>query len=324
MTDTREAIKTAGEILTDFLKSGPKSSKHLAETKTKLYEVALSIVTSAEEATASYERLCKEFLDKVILAKGMPTRIISGDGEKQTDIVSSSGSHISQKFDALLPSIRERFEWCIGNYNSQAKLYLDEQLSQLQALLKQFLEQVPIGGTKGKATKSRISEIKKELRQLAKWDQLFYVYKARSFSAEIEYLFALEGNPIAAIWHYNQMDEQGEYRKTYSHKERDGHVYSVRGNWAIGKGLMMAEPYGYIDEVSRPSQEIGCMCHLQLVYGIRDLPNEMVTEKGWSELGRVREATRRGSQASKPNIPAEPETERSGPRSRFMRWFGRS
>jgi hypothetical protein len=323
MTDTREAIQAAGEILIDFLKSGPKSSNHRAETKTKIYEVALSIVTNAEEATASYEQFCKEFLDKVVQVKGMPTRTIFSDEEKQAQLVSSSGSHISQNFDALLPSIRERFEWCISNYNLQAKRYLDEQLSQFQALLEQFIEQVPIGGTKDKAIKSQVSEIKKELRQLAKWDKLFNIYKAISFPAEIEYLFALEGNPIAAIWRYSQADEQGEYRKTYSHKERDGRVYVVRDNWAIGKGLMTAEPYGYIDEISHPNQEIGCMCHLQWVYNIRDLPKEMVTEKGVSALKRARALMQTESEAQKPNIAVEPETGRSGLKNLLMRWIGR-
>jgi len=323
MTDTREAIQVAGEILTDFLKSGPKSSNNLAETKTKIYEVAFSIVTSAEEATARYEQFCKEFLDKVVQVKGMPTRTIFSDGEKQAQLVSSSGSHISQNFDVLLPSIRERFEWCVSNYNLQAKRYLDEQLSQFMALLEQFIKQVPIGGTKDKAIKSQVSEIKKELRQLAKWDKLFNIYKATSFPAEIEYLFALEGKPIAAIWRYSRTDEQGEYRKTYSHKERDGRVYVVRDNWAISKGLMTAEPYGYIDEVSHPNQEIGCMCSLHWLYAIRDLPTNMVTEKGVSELKRVRALMQTESEAQKPNIAAEPETRPSGLKNRLMRWIGR-
>jgi hypothetical protein len=323
MTDTREAIQAAGEILTDFLKSGPKSSNHLVETKAKIYEVAFSIVTSAEEATANYEQSCKEFLDKVVQVKGMPTRTIVREGEKQARLVSSSGSHISRNFDALLPSIRERFEWSISNYSVQAKRYLDEQFSELQALLEQLIEQVPIGGTKDRAITGQVSEIKEEIRQLAKWDKLFNIYKAESFPSEVEYLFALEGKPIAAIWRYSEADEQGEYRKTYSHKERDGRVYVVRDNWALAKGLMTAEPYGYIDEVSHPNQEIGCMCSLQWLYAISDLPTNMVTEKGVSELKRVRALMQTQSEARKPNLAPEPDMRPSGLKNRLLRWIGR-
>jgi len=312
-----------GEILTSFLKSGPTSPDHLQETKTTISNLSRSIVVSAEEATASYERVCREFLGKVIRVKGMPTRIISGDRESQPDIVSSSGKHVAQNFDALLPSIQKRFEWCVTNYKSEATAYLDERLRQCDTMVHQFLERVPMGGTKDKKIKSRIGEIKKELRLLAKWDRLFYVYKAMCFPAEVEFLFSLEGNPIAAIWHYNPIDEQTDYPKTYDHKQRDELVYAVRGNWAITKGLMKAGPNGYLDEISRPSQEIGCLCHLQWLYFFSRLPTNMVTEKGFSELKRARALMQTESEAQKPNIAAEPKTRPSGLKNRIMRWIGR-
>ena len=321
MTDTRETVQAVGEILAGFLKSGPKSLDDLQETKTTISKLALSTAVSADEATASYEGVCREFLDKAIRCKGMPTRVISDDRNIQSGIVSSSGSHIAQEFDALLPSIKKRFEWCVTNYNLEAKAYLGEQLSQFDTLVQQFLEQVPSGGTKDKAIKSRIVEIKKALRPLGKWDRLFYVHKAMSFPAEVEFLFSLEGNPLAAIWHYNPIDEHGDYPKTYDHKNRDNLVFAVRGNWAITKGLMKEGANGYLDEISRPSQELGCMCHLQWLYSIRRLPPDMATEKGRAQLARV--AIQLGGQAQKPNIPAEPETRRNALVSRLLRWFGR-
>lgn len=323
MTEVRETVQAVGEILTGFLKSGPTSPDHAQETKTTLSKLARSIPVSADEATASYERVCREFLDKVIRVKGMPTRMIAGDRESQPDIVSSSGKHVAQNFEALLASIKKRFEWCVTNYKSEATAYLDERLRQCDTMVHQFLEQVPMGGTKDKEVKSRIGEIKKELRTLEKWDRLFYVHKAMCFPAEVEFLFSLESNPIAAIWHYNPIDEQTDYPKNYYHKQRNELVYAVRGNWAITKGLMKVGPNGYLDEISRPSQEIGCMCHLQWLYSISRLPTNMVTEKGVSELKRVRALMRTESEVQKLNIAAEPETRSSGLRNRLMRWIGR-
>jgi hypothetical protein len=293
------------------------------ETRTTISKLARSIAISADEATANYEEVCREFLDKTIRVKGMPTRTISGGRGSQSDIVSSSGKHVAQNFDALLPTIKKRFELCVSNYKSEAPAYLDEQLRQCDVMVQQFLERVPMGGTKDKDTKNRITEIKKELRPLAKWDRLFYVHKAMSFPAEVEFLFSLEGNPIAAIWHYNSIDEKTDYPKTYDHKHRDGFVYAVRGNWAIAKGLMNAGPNGYLDEISRPSQEVGCMCYLQWLYSISRLPTNMVTEKGFAELKRVRAAMQTGSAAQKPNIAAELETRPRGLKDRLMRWIGR-
>lgn len=318
--EPREAIQSVGKALADFLKSGPCSLHHVTEVQEAIAAIVSSMVTTPETATENYAATCRESLEKAKQVKGMPTRAISGDGG--ADTVSASGDHIAKKFPALLPSITERFDWCVKNYSAQARLYFGEQLAEFNALVSRFLEAVPVGGSKDKAIRSRIAEIRSELRSLIKWERLFYTYKAMSFPAELEYLFALEGNPIAAVWHYNVLDEQGEYQKTYSHRQRDGHVYAVRRNWAIAKGLMRAGPDGYIDEISRPHQDIGCMCDLQWLYGIRDLPIDMVTEKGRSELTGVRSAIQMVSQAQKPTISAEPATGRSALRSRLLRWFG--
>ena len=78
-----------------------------------------------------------------------------------------------------------------------------------------------------------------------------------------------------------------------------------------------------IDEVSHPNQEIGCMCRLEWLYSIRSLPTNMVTEKGISELKRVRALMLTESEAQKSNIPGELETMPSGLKNRLMRWLGR-
>lgn len=179
------------------------------------------------------------------------------------------------------------------------------------------------GGSRDKALKRRISEIKSELRALSKWNKLFDIYKRGSFAAEVEYVFKLESNPIAAVWRYSSLDEEGEYQKTYNHKQRDGHVYTVRSNWALQKGLMKVGPDGYLDEISRPCEEVGCSCYLQWLYSLSDLPTCIVTEKGISELKRVRALMQIEGEAQKPNIAAEPETNPSGLANRLMRWIGR-
>lgn len=274
--DTREAINAIGESLATFLKSGPKSPDHREDTYVDLLESARAMAPSSAAATASYERACKDFLDEVIRVKGMPFRAISGSDERQAQSVSPSGSHVGETFDALLPSIIERFEWCVENYRSQASSFLEDQIARLQAMLKEFLDQVPDGGTRDKTIKSKIAEIKRELRFLVKWNRLFYTYKARSFPAEVEYLFVLASHdPLAAIWEYSDLDAQGEYQMTYNHQQRAGRVYAVRGSWAIAKGLMKVGQAGYLDEISRPGQEIGCMCSLRWVTSLASVPPEM-------------------------------------------------
>jgi len=345
--DIKESIQSVGEILSDFLKEGPKSPDHTTKIKEQISKIVADIVIDPAESTENYKRICKDFLDNVIAVKGLPTRAILPEGENRSSIVSSSGSQVAKSSDSLLPEITERYNFCVENYRKQSKIYQDEQLKQFYELLSSFVSQVPIGGSKDKSIKSKMSNIKRELRSLVKWSQLFYAYKAASFPSEVEYLFALKGNPIAAVWRYNMLDEQGEYQKTYDHKGRDGSVYAVRGNWALEKGLMTVGPNGYIDETGRPKQEIGCMCWNEWLYGLRDLPDEMLTVKGKAELQRagqavaallgetlpkasldelkrLRPTTQTESQFQGSNISADHQTERAGLKAKLMSWLGRS
>lgn len=320
--DTRGEINSVGEILASFLKSGPQYPDHLECIYADILKSVHLIIPSSQDDTASYERICKGFLDNVIQVRGMPTRITIGGDENQSQNVSSSGSHIAKIFDTLLPSIIERFKYCVENYHCQADIYLNDQIGQFQVILREFLEQVPIGGTKDKAIKGRITEIKKEIRLLVKWNRLFYTYKAISFPTEIEHIFNLAGNPLAAIWHYSALDAQGEYQKTYDHQQRDGQVYAVRGSWAIKKGLIKVGPAGYLDEISRPCQEVGCMCSLQWVTDDMRLPDEMITCKGRSEFERVTAVNQAEKQLKTKRQPAAPEAEQPVLKSRLMRWLG--
>src|SRR5260370_29460725 len=91
---------------------------------------------------------------------------------------------------------------------------------------------------------------------------------------------------IAAIWHSSQCYRP--YGGT-DHAERDQKIYTVRGNWALGKGLMRAGPEGFTDEITGPCEESGCQCNYQFVFHLRDIPKDMLTELGVRELARAQQ-----------------------------------
>lgn len=322
--NTKEASESIGSILNEFLKSGPASATNIEEIREKILAIVHQIVESPQAATKDYAANCKEFFAAVKKVKGMPTQEIFGDGAGRIRLVSSSGTHIADSFTHLLPALTERYNFCIENYREQSKVFFADRIDQFQDLLLTFLGQVPVGGTKDKALKSKITEIKRELRTLPDWSDLFSIYKQASFSSEIEYIFARHGGAIAAMWHYSQQDEEGEYNKTYVHRTLDNRTYAVRDNWAIGKGLMNAGPYGYLDDITRPTQEIGCCCDLRYMYNLRDLPEAMLTYTGNAELRRVKQAveellgerTPRDEQLPAPNITVKPK-------GGLMSWFRR-
>ena len=68
------------------------------------------------------------------------------------------------------------------------------------------------------------------------------------------------------------------------HKERDLHVYTIRGNWALQQGLMKVGKYGYTDQITKPAEEVFCRCHYEYVYNLASLPSDMITRKGKDRL----------------------------------------
>jgi hypothetical protein len=181
IVEPREAVQAVGKVLTGFLKSGPQSIAHLKETEEAVVVITSSIIVTSKQATENYAATCRAFLERVKEIKGIPTRIISGGSASGPDMVSSSGDRIREKFPGLLPSLMERLDWCIQNYGAQASLYREDQLARFRQMVSEILEKIPTGGSKDKALKQQITKIKSEMRILAKWDELFGVYKASSF-----------------------------------------------------------------------------------------------------------------------------------------------
>jgi len=319
----KEASESIGKILNEFLKSGPTSPAHIEEIREKTLAIVQKIVENPQAATKDYAASCKEFFAAVKKVKGMPTQEIFGDGASRSRLVSSSGAHIAESFARLLPALTERYNFCIENYREQSQVFFTEQIHQFQDLLLAFLGEVPVGGTKDKSVKRKITEIKRELRALPNWSELFSIYKQSSFSSELEYIFQRQGGAIAAVWHYSSQDEEGEYKKTYDHRTQDKSTYAVRDNWAIAKGFMNAGLHGYLDDITRPAQEIGCCCNLRYVYNLGDLPEAMLTYTGKTELRRVRQAVGDllGERTARDESLPAPNTVKS--KGGLMSWFRR-
>lgn len=68
------------------------------------------------------------------------------------------------------------------------------------------------------------------------------------------------------------------------HKERDGTLYAIKGNWALQKGLM-TEGAGVVDlDEESLFEDEECICCFRYKQGLRSLPYSMLTEKGKQAL----------------------------------------
>jgi len=276
-----DTARKIGDTLSAFLKSGLESPEHCKQVKAQVLDLVLSQTISAEEQTKFYEKACQEYVGTVIQVRGLPARAIINNGDEANDssLVSASGDLSKHEFNILLPKIRRVTQDCIKRYYDQSCEYRDYQIRQFEQLLDDFISLTPKGGAKDKEIKSKISEIKREAKCLMKWNELFAILKQSALVSEIDYVFTLKNNPIAAIWTYNELDENCEYPMANNHQELDKTVYVVPDNWAIKDGLVNAGA-GFIDEIIRPRREIGCTCSFQWLFSLRDLPDEMLTKKG--------------------------------------------
>lgn len=141
---------------------------------------------------------------------------------------------------------------------------------------------IPAGGSKVTDTNEVKSNIRKALTQLSFEDRRVSIDQGHKLFSAISDIVATDAGAIAAVWHSHF--RQAGYNFREPHKERDGKIYAIRGNWAMQKGLMRAASSGYTDEITAPGEEVFCRCYLTYLYNLRSLPADMLTKKGADEL----------------------------------------
>jgi hypothetical protein len=147
---------------------------------------------------------------------------------------------------------------------------------------------IPGGGSDATDKQQTAKEVRKALARLPFEERRVLIDQGHKFTANLSNILAQDGGAIALIWrsHWRQLGY--DYRP--DHKERDGQVYALKGNWAIQGGLMRAGEAGYYEDITAVGEEVFCRCYATYLYGLRDLPADMLTKKGFEELARAKTA----------------------------------
>ena len=124
---------------------------------------------------------------------------------------------------------------------------------------------------------------------------------------------AMKNGAIAAEWHSYYRQPGYDYR--LEHKERDGKIYAIRGNWAIERGLMN-KGAGYTDEITAPAEEHLCRCYYTYLNNIRDLPEDMLTENGKQYLADEKPLAALSRRKLRPVLLGTPRRTKAGGASR--------
>ena len=142
------------------------------------------------------------------------------------------------------------------------------------------------GGSKAINKAEEATHIKKALASQSYEQRRCSIDQGMKLASAINDIVAVGGGAIAGRWHSRWRVPGYQYRP--DHRERDEHIYTIRGNWAIEKGLMKVGESGYTDQITQPAEEVYCSCRYEYIYSLRDLPESMITAKGRSELVEAR------------------------------------
>lgn len=99
--------------------------------------------------------------------------------------------------------------------------------------------------------------------------------------SDIDRIIAESNGAIAAHWHFNSTCEEP------THKDRDGEIYLIRGNWASEKGFIDEYKTKFTENLPLPGND-GCMCSYCYLIGLRELPAELLTPKGKDALSNAK------------------------------------
>lgn len=145
---------------------------------------------------------------------------------------------------------------------------------------------IPIGGSDAVDKNAVKKDLKKALARLPFESRRVLIDQGHKFTSALNEIIASDGGALAGRWHSHWRQTNYDYRE--DHKERDEEIYAVRGNWALAKGLMKAGKNGYTDDITKPGEEIFCRCFYEYIYNLRDLPPDMLTQKGAAALAEAK------------------------------------
>lgn len=146
---------------------------------------------------------------------------------------------------------------------------------------------IPQGGSDAVDKNEVKKDITKSLKRLPFEERRVLIDQGHKFTAALSETLATDNGAIAVEWHSHWRQANYNYRK--DHKERDRKVYTIRNNWAIQRGLMKVGDAGYYDEVTGFGEEVFCRCYGTWIYALRDLPADMLTNKGAVLMEEIRQ-----------------------------------
>jgi len=272
-----DSMPTLNEIITeavrDFTENGFDSEDRLRFWMERIRSAAVSaLVPEGELRTMLTARLGADYL-----------RMVERGG-----MLAMHRGVARYTVDRLKPNMRAELDRRIMASANLIKLNRQAAIEKTMQRFSGWATSIPAGGSDAVDKAETKANIRKAMGQLPFEERRVIIDQSHKFVASLNEIVAKNGNALAVEWHSHWRQAGYNYRK--DHKERDGKIYAMRGNWALEQGLMKKGPAGYYDEITAVGEEVFCRCSARYLYALRDLPDDMITQKGKDALAKIRAA----------------------------------
>lgn len=193
--------------------------------------------------------------------------------------------------ERVKPELRAELDRRILASSNLIKLNRDASIEKTLQRFSGWATSIPIGGTEAASRAETAQQVRRGIAGLPFEERRVIVDQGHKLNAAINEIISVDGGAIAGEWKSNWRESGYDYREP--HKERDGKIFVIRDNWALRDGLMRLARHQYMDEITKPGEEVYCRCAYRWLYTLRDLPPEMVTAKGRQKLASARAQIRR-------------------------------
>ena len=231
---------------------------------------------NAAEATATPERVVKEKMGKYL--EGVFDKAVSNRGIRK-----AFSTLPVVTIDKIKPELRAELDRRILANAQLIKINREQAIDKTLQRFSGWTTSIP-KDAHAINKKEVIADIKKPLEQLRYENNRRNIDQGHKLIESVNAVIGIQTNAIAVRWQSRWRRPGYDFRE--DHKELDGKVFAIRGNWAIEKKLMN-KGAGYSDSIVQPAQLPFCSCSWEYISTLSQLPDDMITKKGRDALNAI-------------------------------------
>lgn len=268
-------FETVTAAVNDITERGYESEAQLEYWVNEIREAAYRDMTP--------ERVLDQHLRQVLMAAYMKSVEKGGILARHPGV---------QRFtlEQVKPRLRAELDRRILASAQLIKLNRDQVINETLRRFQGWATSIPPGGAAQPQRRAVKANVKKALAGLPFLERRVLVDQGHKLIAAVSDIIAADQNAIAAEWHSHWRQAGYDYR--VEHRERDRVVYATKGSWAIQRRLISAGEQGYYEDHERPGEFVYCRCYVRWIYNLRDMPKDMLTERGKKALEEARAKAR--------------------------------